>query len=229
MFDLKKAWKIVNSVYLFSDYVHLMKSIRNDWITEMLQELSYDDGRTAKLEYIKILYEKEKNTIVKLSKLTETAVSPKPIEHQNVSLCLKVFCDKTIAALKLQNNHPDDAIEFLTRLVKFFKTANVKGQFEKVHTNDKTVLSSPDDERLNFLLNLADMVEKMLCERQVVRAKQLTKDTSRAFSHTCRGMVDLTKHLLKNGFGYVCLGHFSSDPVEKMVGKLRQGSEAPTS
>ena len=105
MFDLKKAWKIVNSVYLFSDYVHLMKSIRNDWITEILQELSYDDGRTAKLEYIKILYEKEKNTIVKLSKLTETAVSPKPIEHQNVSLCLKVFCDKTIAALKLQNNH----------------------------------------------------------------------------------------------------------------------------
>ena len=86
------------------------------------------------------------------------------------------------------------------------------------------MLLSPDDERLNFLLNLADMVEKMPCERQDVRVKQLAKETSRAFAHTCRGMVDLTKHPLPNGVSYVCLGHFSSDPVEKMFGKLCQGS-----
>ena len=43
-------------------------------------------------------------------------------------------------------------IEFLTKLVKFFKIANVKGQFEDVYTKDETtaVLSSPDDERLPF-------------------------------------------------------------------------------
>lgn len=72
------------------DYVHLIKSNRNNWITEKLQELSYD-GPTAKWEHIKILYEKDKNAIAKLSKFTETAVSPKPIESQNVLLCLKVF------------------------------------------------------------------------------------------------------------------------------------------
>ena len=32
-------------------------------------------------------------------------------------------------------------------------------------------------------------------------------------------MVNLTKHLLKNSFSYVCL-----DPFEKMFGNLRQGS-----
>ena len=39
-----------------------------------------------------------------------------------------------------------------TKLGKFFKITNVKGQFEDVPTND---------ERLNFLLSLGDIVEKM--------------------------------------------------------------------
>ena len=84
-------------------------------------------------------------------------------------------------------------------------------------------MSSPNDERLNFLLSLTDMVEKMSCERQGGRVKQLTKDTSRPFAHTCRGMVDFTKHLLQNGFSYVCLDNFSTDPVEKIFGKLHEG------
>ena len=88
----------------------------------------------------------------------------------------------------------------------------------------RAVSSSPNDEQLNFLLSLADMVEKMSCKRQGVRVKQLTKDTSCQFFHTCRSIADLTKHPLQNGFSYVCLSHFSSDPVEKMFAKLCQGS-----
>ena len=68
MFDLEKPWKIVNNVYLLFDIVHLMKSIRNNQISEKLQELSYDDGRNANWKYIKILYENEKNAIVNISK-----------------------------------------------------------------------------------------------------------------------------------------------------------------
>ena len=94
-------------------------------------------------------------------------------ECQNALLCLKFSCDKTTAALKLQNDRHDDTIEFLAILVKLFKIADVKGQFEKVHTKDETraVLSSPDDERLNFLLSLANIVEAMSCERHGVRVK----------------------------------------------------------
>lgn len=75
------------------DYAQLVKYICNTWITKRLQDLSYDNGRTAKWDHIKVLYEKEKNGIVKLSKLNKTAVSPNPIERRNASLCLKVFCD----------------------------------------------------------------------------------------------------------------------------------------
>lgn len=57
----------------------------------------------------------------------------------------------------------DDTIEVFTKLGKFFKITNVKGHFEDVPTKDETTaaLSSPNDERLNFLLNLGDIVEKM--------------------------------------------------------------------
>ena len=57
------------------------------------------------------------------------------------------------------------------------------------------------------------------------RVKSLTKDTSNALSHTCRGLTDLAKHLLTDKmFSYVMLGNFTSDPIEKEFGKLRQGS-----
>ena len=136
MFHLEKSCKIVNNVCLL--VIWLCPLDVNNWTTEKFQKLSYGDGRTSKWEHIKTLYGKEKNAIVKLSKLTETAVSPKPAEHQNVLLSVKVFCDERTAALKLQNGLLDHTIEFLTKLVKFLKIANVKGRFKDVHTKEGT-------------------------------------------------------------------------------------------
>ena len=164
----------------------------------------------------------------KLSKLNDVAVAPKPIERQNVSTCLKVFCDETVAALKSNGelNHVDGTQSFISKFVRFFKIMNVKGLGEDIRLRDpdRKVISTPDDERLSFLLELADMVDEMRPEKQGQRKNQLTIDTARAFSHTCRGTVDMTKHLLSTTHNYVCLGQFSSDPIEKMFGKLRQGS-----
>ena len=55
------------------------------------------------------------------------------------------------------------------------------------------------------------------------RIKQLTRDTSGIIAHTCRGLVDLANHLLLEGTDFVILGWFTSDPIEKCFGKLRQG------
>ena len=39
------------------------------------------------------------------------------------------------------------------------------------------------------------------------------------------GLVALTKYLIDvEGYQYVCLGEFSTDPLQKLFGKLRQGS-----
>ena len=54
--------------------------------------------------------------------------------------------------------------------------------------------------------------------------KQLSRDTSLAIHQTCCGFVELAQHLLATTHSYVCLGKFSSDALEKVFGKLRQGS-----
>ena len=56
------------------------------------------------------------------------------------------------------------------------------------------------------------------------REKDLTTDTSHALSYTLNGMVDLCKHLLDTTHDFVLLGNYSTGPLEKAFGKLRQGS-----
>ncbi|XP_065644326.1 uncharacterized protein LOC136075356 [Hydra vulgaris] len=44
-FEKKEAWCTKDNIFLLFDYVHLLKSIRNNWITEKTQELEfYIDG-----------------------------------------------------------------------------------------------------------------------------------------------------------------------------------------
>ena len=75
-----------------------MKNIRNNWLTERLGELEFTvDGiiRTAKWGHLTKLYQLESGSLLKMSKLSEVAVAPKPIERQKVVSCLKVFCEET--------------------------------------------------------------------------------------------------------------------------------------
>ena len=58
----------------------------------------------ARRSDLKDLFKVEELKLVKMSKLTETAVYPKPIERQRVSTCLCVFCDETVVALE---THPE--------------------------------------------------------------------------------------------------------------------------
>ena len=81
--------------FLLYDFVHVMKCVRNNWLTEKTGELQFEfDGcvQVAKWNDLRILYQAELNSSVKLSKLNEVSVSPKPIERQKVLLCY--FCNK---------------------------------------------------------------------------------------------------------------------------------------
>ena len=184
----------------------------------------------AKWSDIKMLHDIEKEQLVKLSKLTDLAVTPKPIERQKVSTCLKVFCDETVSALEthpgITTENVRGTISFLSKIIKFWKICNVKGLYADVCFRDpaKGVILSPDDEKLNYLLDIAEMADQMKTPSQGKRVKELTKDTANALSHTCRGMVALARHLLLDPeYKYVILGQFTSDYLEKAFGKIRQG------
>ena len=56
------------------------------------------------------------------------------------------------------------------------------------------------------------------------RIKKLSIDTAKALHFTCHSLVDLCRNLLARTHSFVPLGQFSTDPLEKEFGKLRQGS-----
>ena len=86
-----KPWLIKNSdIFLLFDYVHIVKCLRNNWLIEKTKRLQYTfNGVTqvAKWSDLVELKEAESNSLPKLSKLNDVAVSSKPIEGQSVSKC----------------------------------------------------------------------------------------------------------------------------------------------
>ena len=227
-----KPWLADNGTFLLFDYVHLLKNIRNNWLTEPMGELQFEDNgvkRIAKWSHLKKLFLLESTSLVKMSTLTEVSVSPKPIEKQKVLTCLNVFSDKTYNALLCHPGMADedtkDTAIFIKKVLTWWKIMNVKGTGADVRHRDplEEVIRDPSDYRLNILQEFGDMALKM-AGKQGKRFKQLTKDTGKAIYHTCYGVVELCRFLLGTTHQYVILSKFSSDILEKEFGKLRQGS-----
>ena len=68
------------------------------------------------------------------------AINPKPIERQHVSLCLQVFCDEALNALKThpEVNHEqvEGTISFLSIFIRVWKIINVRSQFMDIRLKD---------------------------------------------------------------------------------------------
>ena len=94
---------ILNShVFLVYDYVHLFKNIRNNWIAVPHKELTftkYGKSHIARWKDIDALYIEDRKISIRLTKITYTAVYPKPLQRQSVPFVCQIFNDKTVAAL----------------------------------------------------------------------------------------------------------------------------------
>ena len=94
--------KVVNSeiqdqpMFLVYDYVHIFKNIRNNWITLSDSKISFlyeGTEMTADWNDIRNLYLTDKETHLRLTKLTHTAAYPKPLDRQSVPLVCQVSWD----------------------------------------------------------------------------------------------------------------------------------------
>ena len=85
-----------------------------------------------------------------------------------------------------------------------------------------TDINSVKDFKLIFLLQLSQMFNEIEKEK---RERSLTTDTVKGLVQMLNGRVDLCQSLLTNSNDFVMVGNFSTDPLEKELGKLRQGSE----
>ena len=118
-------------MFLLYDYVHIIKCIRNNLLTEKTGELQCPHNgelHSANWNDLEELYKLECDSLVKLSKLNKTSVNPK---RQSVDTCLHVFCEETIVTLKTHpgiNKHAGNGtILFLEKIVNFWRVVNVKG------------------------------------------------------------------------------------------------------
>ncbi|XP_065647643.1 uncharacterized protein LOC136077069 [Hydra vulgaris] len=119
-----KPWLTTSGIYLLYDYVHLLKSIRNNWLTKKTGELQFLNNKElalAKWSDLETIYKTECNSLFKLSKLSAKSVYPKPIERQSVKFCLSVFCKETVAALRTHSeieNKPFEGTDvFIERII----------------------------------------------------------------------------------------------------------------
>ena len=158
-------WKTNNGTYLLYDFVHLLKNIRNLWLTEKHGQLEYNHGgdvKVAKWQDLCHLYEEESKSskLLKMSSLTEVSVFPKPIERQRVSTCLCVFSERTVAALELfGKKHETDVtgtVLFISLVLKWWTILNVKRKGLDTRKNQslQAVICDPEDSRLDFLLRI---------------------------------------------------------------------------
>ena len=92
-----------------------------------------------------------------MSKLSETAVYPKPIERQRVSTCLQIFCEETATALKLYGKqHCIDVtgtVTFIRKVLKWWTIIDVKNKGMNLRKRQpfQALISHPDDPRLQFI------------------------------------------------------------------------------
>ena len=140
-----------------------------------------------------------------------------------------MFCHETLVALEtfatLHHLHAEGTILFLKLMIRFWKIVNVQspGADTRYRDKDRAVIRSPSDPRFEFLPAMAIMVKGMTCGGAKMRIGQLTQNTSKIMAHTRRGPVHLSTSLQASGQDFVILGWFTTDPLEKCFGKLRQG------
>ena len=99
-------------LFLMFDFVHILKTIRNNWVNQKdyRRSFSYPNFEdfsfiyAASFEDIRTLYKADQHSIAKLApRLTAKACLPSNLERQNVNLALRVFDDSTHSAIMIQN------------------------------------------------------------------------------------------------------------------------------
>ena len=216
-------------LFLVYDYVHIFKNIRNNWFTEACKELSFTKaGKTylACWNDVIALYEEDRKSDVRLTKLTHTSVFPKPLQRQSVPLVTQVFNDKTIAAfkaLKKKVPYSEGTVIFIQMVVDWFKMCNVKDKYAATRTRDELRSSwTPDCAAFTKLNKIVTVISTCKSSGKS-RIKSLTSYTADAFKVTTNFNIEAAKHLFEcHKFDYVLSAIFSQDPLEKFFGQARQ-------
>ena len=121
------------------------------------------------------IYNEEVGLPIKETKISYSALYPTNFEKQKVSLVLKIFNEKTVAALK-------ETKVLVENVTKMWNILNVKAPHvgDILKDDDRMPLCVPQDQLLDFLLEITHCFNEMKSS-YTRRVRSLTSDTREAF------------------------------------------------
>ena len=217
-------------MFLVYDYLHIFKNVRNNWITVDSKTLSFvvdDNEYRAYWSDIQKLYEIDRATPIRLTKLTHTAVFPKPLQRQSVPLVCQVFNDKTVASLKTFKDSlgiSECTIILTQTMSEWFKMMNVKYRFSAIHLRDESRQTwKAGCTSFTRLEEVCQIISTCAWQGGGGRKLKLTKQTAEAFTVSTRNNVYGAKLFLADkDFDYVLPAIFADEALEKFFGQARQ-------
>ena len=235
-------------LFFMFDSVHLIKSIRNNWLNQANQILHFPspvDERLCCANFmdLKLLHDSEKHSLVKLApKLCQKSLFPSNIERQNVNYALNVFHHTNSIAIELNKNKLSknalDTKLFIEYISTWWKIMNVKHPFSGQRSLDDMLhpIKTLKDKNYNFLQDFSNWIHKWNTlsslkgkERKDLgipgKGGMLSKETFCALQLTMESMIEIVKYLFETlSFSYVLPGKFQTDNLEARFGQYRQMS-----
>ena len=234
-----------DQLFLLFDTVHILKSVRNNWLNqkfpskEMMRFPSFELHDTihyAKLGDLKKIYECEKAlSSSKLHHSVRKSFFQHPLNDRmsTMQYAVRLFDEKNISALNLNADASEGTGAFLQLINKWWNIVTVKFPSKGLQTrNDcaNPVFSSSDnDKNLSYLQKFVEWLtswEELPNESEVKFRNQtgkLSKETHFSLRHTPETLVKLCDYLIENfNVSYVLLGKFQTDNLESRFGIYRQ-------
>ncbi|KAI6653987.1 hypothetical protein LOD99_3163 [Oopsacas minuta] len=200
------------------------KKLTSDQLKELLIEagsgdtLIVVDGNEYKAYWsdIQKLYEIDRATPIRLTKLTHTVVFSKPLQRQSVPLVCQVFNDKTVAALKMFKGSlgiSEGTIILTQTMSEWFKIMNVKDRFSAIRLRDESRQPWTADCTSFTRLEEACQIISTCAWQGGGHKLKLTKQTAEAFTVSTHNNVDAAKLLLADkDFDFVLPAIFADEP-----------------
>ncbi|XP_065645388.1 uncharacterized protein LOC136075876 [Hydra vulgaris] len=156
-----KPWLTRSGIYLFYDYVHLLKSIRNNWLTEKTDELQFLNSK-------------------ELAWLSGFCLS---VFCEETVAALRTH-------LEIENKAFEDTAVFIEKIMFFSNVVNVKAPGAGIRFRNELCgeIHSVGDQQLQLLRDIAELSNFMKPTGK--RVKQLTLDTSNAICYGFIDLVE---------------------------------------
>lgn len=217
-------------IFLFFDFVHELKNIRNNWINVKNFDKSFiyphfetGENRKASFQHIREKYYTENNLEIKEAfKLNYKSCFSNNIDRQKVSYAMNVFHDSTIASLK-KNSDTVETAEFLTIIRNWWSIVNTKSKnIGIVSRNDFAgPFYSSDDNRLEFLQKFVQWLDHW--NNIENNNGRLTKDTYNAIRLSTETLIQIIPYCFeKIKIKFILPGKFQTDDLEKRFGRYRR-------